>query len=250
MGYFGMRAAPLGAASPELVVATFYNFHPWMVRRAIPDAWQVASPEQFLDTRLAGVDGALRRMLGDAVTDLTEAAELAAEAARNAPIAGRPLGAANAAIEPSKEPHLALWHAATVLRESRGDGHVATLVAAPLDQVETLVLFAADQGLQPEYMRLARGWSEQEWTDAHARLTDRGLMDNEGITAAGTQLRVQIEQRTDELAEAPWTALGPDHTARLAELLTPLVLTLADQNAAMQPNPMALDVRKALAGQM
>jgi hypothetical protein len=141
---------------------------------------------------------------------------------------------------------MALWQAATVIRESRGDGHVAALVAAALDPIETLVLFAAERGLDPAYMRLARGWSEQEWDAAVARLGDRGLMSAGAITDAGKALRADIESRTDALASAPWEALGPERTARLAELLTPLVLALADQNEAMRTNPMALDVRVAL----
>jgi hypothetical protein len=240
MGYFGMRAAPLGAAPPEVVIATFYNFHPWMVRRAIPDAWTVASPETFLKTRLAGAEAALRRMLGDALD------VLAVTAASNAPLAGRPLGAANAALESPSSLHMALWQAATVLRESRGDGHVAALVAAGLDPVETLVLFAADRGLKPAYMQVARGWSAEEWASAAGRLVDRGLVSSDGITDAGSALREDIEARTDALAAAPWDALGTDGATRLAELLTPLVLSLADQNEAMRANPMALDVRAAL----
>jgi hypothetical protein len=250
MGYFGMRAAPLGAVPAELVISTFYNFHPWMVRRAIPDAWQVASPAQFLETRLAGADGALRRMLGPTVSSLDEAASLAVEAAKNAPIAGRPLGAANAALPVPDEPHLALWQAATVLRESRGDGHVAALVTAELDPVEALVLFAADRGLHPAYMRKARGWSEEEWDAAAQRLAGRGLLAPDGITPAGVLLRADIEQRTDELAAEPWEALGPDRTERLASLLKAPVLALAEQNEAMRANPMALDVRVALDGQL
>ncbi len=250
MGYFGMRAAPLGPVSPELVISTFYNFHPWMVRRAIPDAWEIAPPEKFLETRLLGASRALRRMLGDALDDIEEAADLAVEAAKAAPIGGRPLGAANAALPVPNEPHLALWQAATTLRESRGDGHVAALVSAELDPVETLALFAADRGLEFSYMQLARGWSSEEWAAAVQRLTERGLLTDGVITDAGVSLRADIEAKTDSLASAPWDALGPDKASRLAELLMPLVLTLADSNEAMRSNPMALNVRKALAGQL
>lgn len=244
MGYFGMRAAPLGAVPPEMVVSAFYNFAPRKVRRALPDAWEVASPEQFLRTRLHGADAALARMLGD--VDVSEAAELAIEAARNAPTAGRPLGAANAVLAVPEQPRLKLWHATTVLRESRGDGHVAALVAASLDPVETLVLFAADRGVDPAYLRQARGWTEDEWAAAEKRLVERGLMTGGTITGAGAALRADVERRTDEAAEAPWRALGPERTARLAELLKPLALTLGEQNEAMRLNPMALNVVKEL----
>jgi hypothetical protein len=250
MGYFGMRAAPLGEVPAELVISTFYNFHPRMVRRAIPDAWQIAPASKYLETRLLGADRALRRMLGDALDSADEAAALAVEAASHASIAGRPLGAANAALPLPDAPHLALWQAATTLRESRGDGHVAALVAASLDPAETLVLFAADRGLDPAYMRKARGWSEEEWEAAEGRLADRGLVAEGVITDSGVSLRADIEALTDELASAPWAALGAERTERLATLLQPLVLTLADENGAMRANPMALNVREALAGRL
>ncbi|CCH34520.1 hypothetical protein ABZ816_42635 [Actinosynnema sp. NPDC047251] len=238
MGYFGMRAAPLGAASPEAVAAAFYSFHPRMVSRALPDAWDVASPERFLETRLRGVDGALRRMLP--TLDVGEPAALARDAATEAAKAGRVLGAANAALELPEEPHLALWQACTTLRELRGDGHIAALVAADLTPCETLVLFGADKGLDPAYLRTARGWNEDEWAAAEASLGERGLY-SAGLTVRGAELRREIERRTDHAAQSPWKALGPAKTARFEELMTPLVLRLARQNEAMRVNPMAID---------
>lgn len=245
MGYFGMRAAPLGAARPELVRATFYNFHDSLVNRAIPDAWAVATPARYLEARLAGVDGALRRILGDVLfgDELAEAADLAKQAARKAQTGGRPLGAANAALPWPAEPHLALWQAATVLRESRGDGHVAALVVAGLDPCETIVTFAADTGLDPGYMRVARGWSDQAWQDAERRLTQRGLLAEDGkLTEAGYRIRSTVERQTDVQAAVPWLAIGPDRTARFAELITPIVLAVAEANDAMRLNLMALNL--------
>jgi hypothetical protein len=250
MGYFGMRAAPLGAVSPEVVTALFYSFHPRMVFRALPDAWAIAPPQEFLTTRLHGVDGALRRMLGEEVLtgkELTEAADLAKEAAQAAPTAGRPLAAANAALPWPDEPHLALWQATAVLRESRGDGHVAALVAAGLDPCQALVLFGAEKGLPGEFMQKARGWSEPEWAAAVDDLRARGLVSGDGaLTAEGAKLREWVEERTDRAAEAPWQRLGSAPTERLAELLEPLALRLADDNQAMKVNPMALDPRAAI----
>ena len=164
MSYFGLRAAPLGTTPPGVVTALFYNFHPDRVARALPAAWAVAEPERFLRARLSSIDEALRRLLGDAVAsdELAEAAELAEEAAMAAPTAGRALAAANAALDRPEEPHLALWHAQTVLRESRGDGHVAALVAAGLDPCEALVVFAADGHVGAEPLRDWRGWASVE----------------------------------------------------------------------------------------
>lgn len=250
MGYFGMRAAPLGAASPEVVTAVFYNFAPARVGRALPDAWAVASPEAYLRTRLSGVDGALRRLLPADVlegSELAEAAALLRSAASHAPTAGRPLAAANGALPWPAQPHLALWQATTRLRESRGDGHVAALVSAGLDPCETLVAYGADRGLPDDYMRAARGWSEPEWAAARERLIDRDLLTTTGaLTEAGVALRAWIESRTDEAAALPWLAIGEEATARAAALLTPIALRIAEGNEAMALNPMALDAAAEL----
>lgn len=252
MGYFGMRAAPLGAATPEQVVSAFYNFHRSLVGRALPDAWRIAGPERFLAARLLGADRALRRMLGeDAVTGeaMAEAAELAVRAAGFAQTEGRPLAVANAAIPFPEQPHLALWQAATLLRESRGDGHVAALVAADLDPVETLITFGAERELDPAYLRAARGWPEPDWAAGVTRLRERGLLTgDEKLTEAGIELRRWVEERTDQAAIRPWRELGAASTARLAELLTPFALRITEQNDAMRTNPMALDARSILAG--
>jgi hypothetical protein len=252
MGYFAMRAAPLGAAAPELVISTFYNFHPAMVRRALPDAWGLAEPVVFLAARLAGVDGALRRMLGADMIDgaeLAEAASLTARAAAAAPIVGRPLAAANSLVSVSETPHLALWQACTVLRESRGDGHVAALVAADLGPCEALVLFGAERGLDPVYLRAARRWSEQEWQEAADRLADRGLLSADGvITSAGIELREWVETCTDQAAAASWRALGQADCDRLSSLMTPIALRIAQSNEAMHTNPMGLDAARELTG--
>ena len=245
MGYFGMRAAPLGAASAAQVTSAFYNFHPEKVARAVPQAWTVAPPEEFLRVRLSGVDGALRRLLGAETlhgAEVAEAASIAADAAALAPTEGRPLAVANAALPLPDEPHLALWQATTTLRESRGDGHVAALVAADLDPCEALALFAADTELDPAYLREARGWSDTEWTAATGRLGERGLVAVDGaITERGKQLRDEVERQTDASAARPWRALGAERTARLSELMYPLAHTIASGNDVMRRNPMAID---------
>lgn len=249
MGYFATRAAPLGPVPADLVVSVFYNFHPSLVHRALPTAWELAQPNVFLAARLAGVDGALRRLLGDEIVDgpeLAEAAELATAAADAAPVAGRPLAAANRMVPRPDSPHLALWQAATTLRESRGDGHVAALVTADLDPCETLVVFGLDRGLDPEYLRQARRWSDQEWQAAIGRLTDRGLIADDKLTDAGVEVRRFVEDRTDQSAAAPWRALGDAASQRLSALLTPIALRIAEGNDAMRTNPMGLDAVREL----
>ncbi|NEB03225.1 hypothetical protein [Streptomyces sp. SID13726] len=219
--YFPYRAAPLGAADAERVASAFYSFSPRMVAEHIDPAWAIAEPEAVLAARLRGVDRAYRAILGDRVDgpELAEAAALARRAAEAANTAGRPLAAANAGLEWPEAPHLQLWQAATILREHRGDGHVAALLVAGLDPVESLVSFAAIGAASVERFE-SRGWSAREWAAARERLTARGLVDEHGeATGAGRDLRHSVEHRTDQLAAAPWQLLGPADTDRLADLL-------------------------------
>ncbi|HEX5119195.1 MAG TPA: hypothetical protein VFW65_28735 [Pseudonocardiaceae bacterium] len=250
MSYFAMRAAPLGAVPPEVVTSVFYNFHPIRVGKSIPAAWELAEPRAFLAARLAGADGSLRRLLGEDVVagaELAEAAELAVRAAAAAPTAGRVLGTANSILPTPDAPHLALWQAATTLRESRGDGHVAALVSADLDACETLVLYGADRGLDSAFLKVARRWSDEEWQEATDRLADRGLVTPDGvITDGGTELRRWIEDRTDEAAVAPWREIGEAGSERLLELWGALALRIATGNDAMRTNPMGLDAVREL----
>ncbi|MFJ8593656.1 hypothetical protein [Streptomyces sp. NPDC093598] len=219
--YFPWRAAPLGEAGPEQVASAFYSFSPRMVAEYVEPAWRVASPAAVIEARGRAVDRAYRAVFGDRVSspELVEAAALARRAAEAADTAARPLAAGNAALGWPQEPHLQLWHAATILREHRGDGHLAALLVAGLDPVESLVSFAAIGAASVERFE-SRGWSPEEWAAARDRLAARGLIDEHGTaTEAGRALRHRVEQHTDHLAAGPWQSLGPARVDRLAELL-------------------------------
>nr|WP_202886072.1 hypothetical protein [Kribbella sandramycini] len=239
MSYFGCRAAPLGAAPAELVAAIFYNFHPAMVARSLPDAWGFASPTALLDARLAAVDTAVRRLFGSA--PFGRAAELARRAAEAAPVAGRPLAAANAALEWPSEPHLVLWQATTILRESRGDGHVAALVNAGLSPCQALVTISAAGGPSKQVFQVSRRWTDDEWAAASDDLRSRGLLDDAGeLTDAGRTLRQQVEDTTDVLADQGWRALGDELTTELADVVRPLSSVVMSGGLIPPDNPMAL----------
>ena len=240
MGYFASRSAAMGAVPPEMVIATFYNFHPKMVRRAIPDAWTFSMPEKVLRARLDVADLALRRLLGPDVDNenVSAAARLARVAAEAAQPAGRPLFAAHAALPWPDSPHLELWHAATLLREFRGDGHVAALVANEIDGCEANVLITAEHVMPPAMQRANRGWSAEEWTAAEDRLLDRGLLRTDGLTDAGRRLRATIEDATDRLALAPYQELGATACAELESKLLEINRSLG--SAVPFPNPMGL----------
>jgi hypothetical protein len=222
--YFALRSAPLGAPSAELVSSTFYSFNPKMVAAHIP---AISGQADILQARLCGVDRALRRLLGEQINspELVEAAHLAKTVAQAANTVGRPLAAANAALPWPEEPHLVLWQAATIIREHRGDGHIAALLTAGLDGCEVLVSFAA-VGAAPVEVFASRQWSADEWAAARARLVERGWVDADGnATAAGKEGREAVERVTDELAAAPWQAIGPA-TGRLAQLVMPVTMAI------------------------
>ncbi|WP_030170875.1 SCO6745 family protein [Spirillospora albida] len=219
--YFAWRAAPLGAAGVERVASAFYVFSPRLVAEHIPAAWAIASPDHVLDARLRAVDDVYRPLLEG---DPTEAAALAREAAGAADLAGRALSAANAELPWPDEPHLALWHALGILREHRGDGHFAALLAAGLDPVEALVSFTAIDAASRKTLS-TRGWTDEEWDAARERLVSRGLLNPDGTaTDACRDLRDSVERVTDDLARRPWEALGEVKAERLAELIRPLLV--------------------------
>ena len=232
--YFASRAAALGPVPAEVVIATFYNFHPGLVRAAIPDAWERADPAAIGAARLEGVDGALRRILGDDVLagpEVEEALGLARAAATEASedLAGRPLFAAHVALDWPDEPHLALWHAVTLLREHRGDGHVAALFADEVGPCEALVMHGATGDVPADVLRETRAWSDAEWATGEETLRERGWLDSSGaLTEEGQRHRSWVEDRTDELALRPWEALGDAGCTRLRELVRPLSRAIAE----------------------
>ncbi|MGZ4104322.1 MAG: SCO6745 family protein [Actinomycetota bacterium] len=242
MGYFASRAAAMGPVPAEVVVATFFNFHPSMVRRAIPDAWRFSTPATVLEARLHVADVALRRLLGEGITSegVRAAAALARRAAGSLDAAGRPLFAAHASLPWPEQPHLQLWHAATLLREFRGDGHVALLTAHRIDGCEANVLITADEVMPVAMQQEYRGWSLDEWAAAEWRLRDRGLLDKEGLAEGGRRLREEIEHATDLLALPPYTPLGEDGSRELAEHLVEIDSAIVAGSGVPFPNPMGL----------
>ena len=232
-GYFASRSAAFGVVPTEVVVATFFNFSPTHVAKAIPSVWDVTTPQQMLTARLEVVDAALQRLLGDDIKsdEVAEAAALARDAAEAADVVGRPLFAAHAALPWPAPPHLQLWHAATLLREHRGDGHIAALVLAGLSGPEAAVTYAATgKSMNEQLLRSTRGYSEEQWEGVKNALRARGVLDAEGaLTDAGQQLRADIEAQTDAAAAAPYEHLGADKTHRLIELVTPRSKSITKQ---------------------
>jgi hypothetical protein len=240
MGYFAGRSAPMGPVTAPVVTATFFNFTPAMVERAIPDAWTFASPDAVLEARVATASAVLRRVVPAVEDHARRALPLMTKAIDSASYEGRPLAAANRALDADGDAVHSLWQATTTLREHRGDGHVAVLTSHGLGGCDVHVLMSAYRQVEPERLRKARGWTEADWAASSESLVRRGWLGADGaLTSAGHEIRDDIERRTDELATAPYEALGHD-AEKLLDTLRPVRDAVLDAEVLWFPNPIGL----------
>ena len=240
MGYFAARSAPLGLVAPDVVTATFYNFAPERVAKALPAAWAIATPADALQARIQSAVAALRRY-GVTEDEADTAAELAAKAARSAPLDGRPLFAANTALDWPDEPLARLWHAVTLLREQRGDGHVAVLATHQVSGRECNVLHAAAGRVPQAMIMRTRDYDDKQWNHYRDRLSRRGLLDGDGqLTDAGRELKQRIEDTTDTMALSALDALDDDEVEALFLALTPITRKVVAGGDVPAATPMGL----------
>ena len=229
-GYFASRSAPLGRVPAEVVHALFYSFGDGEAARHLPRVWDMTTPDAALAAREQGCAAALRRILGDLAhsEELARAADLTTKAATSAPTEGRAMYAALRTVPVPEEPVARLWHAANMLREHRGDGHVATLVAERIGGTEAHVLSALAHGIYPaETFGRIHHLPAARLAAVMDGLRDRGLVDGPGrLTDAGRECRERIESRTDELAVAPYAGLTTSELDRLVADLGPISAVL------------------------
>lgn len=228
--YFAGRAAPLGASVPaEVVHALFYNFAPGEVARHIPGVWRTTTPEAAIAARQQGCVHALRRILGDQVDTpaFARAADLLTTAAGSAPLDGRPMYAALRTLPVPGEPVARLFHAASLLREHRGDGHIAALMAEHIGGLEAHVLLALDMGMPAEKFGRIHHLPTAQLAALVGGMKNRGLVaEDGGFTPAGRAVKQRIEAMTDELAVAPYLVLDPAEVDELIAALEPLATAL------------------------
>jgi hypothetical protein len=240
MGYFAGRLAPLGPVGPQVATAVCFGFAPSRVARALPDAWTFAAPDDALVARLGGATATLRRVGGE-TPGLEEAADLIWDAALHAATPGRVLAAANQALPRPDDPIGVVWQAATTLREHRGDGHNAALVAAGVTPVQAHWLKIAAGESEDRSLAVSRGWPHETCQQARRELQVRGWLDAEGnLTSDGRTAREVIEDETDAVAASPWEHLGPSGTDTLAGLLAPLTDAVRRSGILPFPNPIGL----------
>ena len=229
MNYFATRAAPMGPVGPEVVEAVFFYYGPHRVNRAIPDAWRFSDPARIIEARYRAMDTALRRELGPLADsrETAEAVELHRAALDGCDLLGKPLFAGWAALPEPEEPHLALWHLATLQREYRSGCHLLALGAAGLDGCESVVSHVAVDQAPRAWITDEAAWTDDEAAAATERLVTRGWLHPDGTaTDLGHRERAEIEAVTDRLDGRRWTRLGQENCDRLHQLMTTLVAPL------------------------
>jgi hypothetical protein len=232
--YFAGRAAPLGLAPSEVVDALFYNFAPGEVARHIPKVWRTTTPELALAARQMGCAKALRRILGDRVDTptFTRTTELLIKAATSAPFEGRPMYAALRAVPTPDDAVPLLFHAASLLREHRGDGHIAALMTEGVGGLEAHVLLALDMDMPAERFGRIHHLPAVQLVAVINGMRDRGLIGDDGwLSEQGRVVKERVESLTDDLAAKPYESLEPDELDELMATLEPLAaLLLAAQD--------------------
>lgn len=245
--YFAFRAAPLGPVPAGPVVAAFAGFSPAWVARALPDSWSRTTPQACIEAR-AAVSTAALEDTGVDPGACDRAASLLGPVAAAADPTGRPLFAANAAVEPPGDAIGRLWQLTTTLREHRGDGHIAALVSEGVTGLEAHLLQVANGRFPEAVIRQARGWTDEEWAAAATALRDRGLLAPDPapgsvpvLTPAGRAVLDTVEARTDERA---WTGglyrLGETGTDEVIALLAPSMRAVVASGMLPQVNPAGL----------
>lgn len=215
-GYVWGRAAPMGEPSAPVVVAAFAVFEPGLITALYEQARATASRKDVLAAREEGTVAGLHEVLpdadvGDAVELLRRATDLAAR-----DVAGRPLFAGLVSLPWPGDPLGQLWHGASLLREYRGDVHVAASVAAGLSGLEMNLLTEYWIGWEPTSYTGTRGWRPDVMAAAQDGLARRGLIADGGLTEPGRRLREDVEARTDAALQPALAAIGPglDHLTR------------------------------------
>src|SRR3954466_11692016 len=232
--YFAGRAAPLGPVAAEVVDALFYNFAPGEVARHIPKVWRTTTPEAAIAARQDGRVKGLRRILRDHVDTpaFARAADLLLEAATSAPFEGRPMYAALLALPIPDDAVARLFHAASLLREHRGDGHIAALMSEGVGGLEAHVLVALDMDMPAEKFGRIHHLPAAQLASVIDGMRDRDLIGEDGwLSELGRAVKQRVEALTDDLAAEPYKRLEPEELDELMATLEPLAtLLLAAQD--------------------
>lgn len=206
-GYVWSRAAALGEPSASVVVAAFGVFEPTFLAEAYTLGRATASRHDVLAARMEGATEPLQEVLGDDA-DVGALAEVLLGALDGLAGTARPLfsGLRETSLPPT--PHGRLWRAADLVREHRGDGHLAAGIAAGLDPVAMNVMTELWVGYPLGAYTPTRGHSPEAIDQAVAGLRRRGWIEGDGLSPLGAAARHDIEAATDASQSELVDALG------------------------------------------
>ncbi len=247
--YFTSRGSLLGHVPGTVVAAAFGVFNPEVVVPCVELGWQRTDAATICAARTDGAVAQLRRVLGDEPAGLDRANELLARAVEPLRPEGRALFAGLSALGVPDDPLTAVWRRGDMLREYRGDSHIAAWVSAGLDATEIGLLTELYWGLPLRSYARTRAWTNEQFDAATERLESRGLMADGGFTAAGRELRERIESDTDVQVQPAIDALGDDVDELLA-ILAPWGVAIRDAKGypASGPHDLARAATEPAAG--
>jgi Helix-turn-helix family len=231
--YFTARVAPMGAVRPEVTAAAFYNFNPAVVAMLTTDIWDKITPAEAVALRTEAITAALSGASGALTdTELDEAITTAQEIVDSLRFDGRALAAGTACVPMPADKLAQLWQLVAIIREWRGDNHIALLVTADLDGAECLVMDVVVSKGASSFLKKTRGWSDEEWNEAIARLHKRGLVAEDGApTQNGIDMRLGIETATDAADMPLWDLVGEQRALEFHESLKKVIAALIEDGA-------------------
>lgn len=217
-GYVWGRAASMGEPTDRLVVSAFAVFEPSLICGLYEEGRGHCSRMEVLRAREAGTVESLRGVLGDAdVTPVVAALRRGVEAADEV---GRPLFSGLRSLGWPHEPLGQLWRACELIREHRGDSHVAACISAGLGPVAMNVLTELWVGMPIRSYTATRAWSPEVMDATVGRLEADGLVADGTLTDPGRRLRDRIEEQTDAMEQPIVDAIGADFETVLDRLET------------------------------
>ncbi len=235
--YFGGRAAPLGRVEPGIVTAVFYSFAGRNVAAAIPSVWETATPDQFVEARFHGLMAAWDRIMDQSPLApdqevVVRAGQIADKAANNGDTSGHPLYAANLSVQPLDDPVSKLFHAATLIREYRGDCHNNLLAVNQIGGCQAHILMVAIGAEERSAAQKSRGYTDAEWMEGSEELIARGLIDQDlNIKPEGRAFRSELELRTNLLMTTLFDAVTDAELGELQALTAPIEMAIAESSS-------------------
>ncbi|MEE9417039.1 MAG: hypothetical protein V3V01_17300 [Acidimicrobiales bacterium] len=221
LGYIAARAAPLGPAGPEAVVAAFGSISPLGIALALDLVDRHTTFEAVWAARDEAVLEGLARYAPDISGLLADLGPTMWPVIDQLPRLGRVFFGAHLRMERPADPVLSGWHAVNCIREWRGDTHWALVAAAGLTGSEASILHNAWVGYEKDWLAKSRGSSEEETASGWSLLEARGLAAGGEVTRAGIDLRQHLEDETDRLTATVWTLLGEPASIQFADDFEP-----------------------------